>query len=445
MSLIHMLQSRCTSLLHHPGVRLYGSNIFWLALEKLVRILVGFSIGILVARALGPKEYGLLNYSLSVVSIFAFAAGLGLDSILVRELVKNPEKRDILLGTSGLLKLLGGGVGVLVCAGLAFFSPIEGRWLIFIIGCGQLFLGFQVLEFYFQAQVKGMYIAIVQMIAVVCCAMLRLYFVWNDYALEWFAGVEAFYSLLSGLGYWIFFRGSGLRILNLRWNLTEAGALLRYSWPIIVSGGISMVYIRCDQIMIVGLLSEADNGQYAVAQRLLELIYIGGIICANSLFPSMVGTRHTSLLRYRKRIMLLIAAMFYASLLFFLPLSWGGHFFIDFFYGAQYALAGELFGLFCWKLLIVMPGFVLSNIYLAENLQGTVLRCSCLSAILYIPLAWWLLSLYGVWGAVWASIAISLFQLFVFPLMFRGGRFVLGIFWDGVCFGRDIRGWRLAK
>jgi len=63
--------------------------------------------GIYVARYLRPESYGLLNYSLSFVSIFSAFSTLGLDQIIVRELAKGPGRKDELLGTGFILKVVG--------------------------------------------------------------------------------------------------------------------------------------------------------------------------------------------------------------------------------------------------------------------------------------------------------------------------------------------------
>ena len=58
-------------------------------------------------RYLGPANFGLLSYAISFAGIFAAISTLGLDSIIVRELVNNPAKRDELLGSTFYLKLFG--------------------------------------------------------------------------------------------------------------------------------------------------------------------------------------------------------------------------------------------------------------------------------------------------------------------------------------------------
>ncbi len=70
-------------------------------------MLIRFFIGVWIARYLGPERFGLLSYAQSFVSLFSAFATLGLDGIVVRELVKHPEKEGELLGIAFVLKLVG--------------------------------------------------------------------------------------------------------------------------------------------------------------------------------------------------------------------------------------------------------------------------------------------------------------------------------------------------
>src|SRR5882672_4746055 len=87
--------------------RKYIENAFWLIFEKGFSLFVGLVVAISVARYLKPEGYGLLNYTLSFVSIFSAFSTLGVDQIIVRELAKDPTKKDQLLGTGFIIKVAG--------------------------------------------------------------------------------------------------------------------------------------------------------------------------------------------------------------------------------------------------------------------------------------------------------------------------------------------------
>ena len=70
-------------------------------------MLASLLVGIWVARYLGPKEFGVFNYASSFMAFFSVLTTLGLDGIVVRELVKDSNKSNTILGSSFGLKLLG--------------------------------------------------------------------------------------------------------------------------------------------------------------------------------------------------------------------------------------------------------------------------------------------------------------------------------------------------
>jgi len=92
---------------NHSGFRKYFANTSWLITERVLRMTVALLVGVYVARYLGPERFGLLSYSHSFVGLFLALATLGIESILIRELVKRPANRNELLGTAFGLKIFG--------------------------------------------------------------------------------------------------------------------------------------------------------------------------------------------------------------------------------------------------------------------------------------------------------------------------------------------------
>ena len=56
--MINTLKTHVTHILSHKGLKLYGANMSWLFLDKFIRMLLGFSVGVYVARKLGPGQFG---------------------------------------------------------------------------------------------------------------------------------------------------------------------------------------------------------------------------------------------------------------------------------------------------------------------------------------------------------------------------------------------------
>ena len=69
------------------GLRQIFSNTFWIVLERAIRLGVGFFVAIWVARYLGPSHYGVLSFGLAWVALFSAFGQLGLENIVVRDVV----------------------------------------------------------------------------------------------------------------------------------------------------------------------------------------------------------------------------------------------------------------------------------------------------------------------------------------------------------------------
>ena len=90
----------------HKGFIRYFKNTSWLFFEKFLRMAVGITVTVWIARYLGPEKFGLFSYAQAFVILFSSIAALGLDSIVVRELVKDERKRDFIIATAFYLKFV---------------------------------------------------------------------------------------------------------------------------------------------------------------------------------------------------------------------------------------------------------------------------------------------------------------------------------------------------
>ena len=146
--MIQNLTSKIQNLQQHSGFMKYFKNTSWLFAEKILRMFVGLFVGIWVARYLGPEQFGLFSYAQSFVGLFTAIATLGLDGIVIRELVKDESRRDELIGTAFWLKLIGAFGVLLVLAVAVNFTSNDSytNTLVFIIASATVFQAFNVVD-----------------------------------------------------------------------------------------------------------------------------------------------------------------------------------------------------------------------------------------------------------------------------------------------------------
>ena len=63
----------------------------WLAIDKIVRMFLNVFVGSWVARYLAPDRFGMLSFAMALIGIFSIVASLGLDGIVIRDIVKKED------------------------------------------------------------------------------------------------------------------------------------------------------------------------------------------------------------------------------------------------------------------------------------------------------------------------------------------------------------------
>src|SRR3989338_4509694 len=123
------------------GLRKYFTNTAWGFAGRISSMIVSFFVVVYVIRFLGPSQYGLLSYAVSFVGMFGILASLGIDSILYRDLVKYPEKRDQILGTAFYLKMAGAAASIIITLFASYFlgDDFYTSFIIFLIAAPLIF------------------------------------------------------------------------------------------------------------------------------------------------------------------------------------------------------------------------------------------------------------------------------------------------------------------
>src|ERR1017187_4370185 len=90
----HLPESLRTKMKIHLGLEAVIGNMGWLFVDKFIRLGAGLFVGAWIARYLGPEQFGLLNFSIAFAALVGIMANLGLDGIVVRDLVKSPSRQN---------------------------------------------------------------------------------------------------------------------------------------------------------------------------------------------------------------------------------------------------------------------------------------------------------------------------------------------------------------
>lgn len=393
-------------LLKHQGFVRYFKNTSWMMAEQFMRIIAGLFVGIWVARYLGPQQFGLFSFALAFTSIFGGIAKLGLDGIIVRELVNHPEKRDTYLGTAFWLKFLG---ALIVMGLMAAIVPFTGNdtttnVYIFIISGGLVFQSFEVVEFYFHSKVLAKTISICKLIQLTLSSMIKIYFVITEAELIWFVLVTTFDVLSLAISYLIAYRLKNTTFFYKHFDFGIAKQLLKDSWPLMFSSIVVMIYMRIDQMMIKEMLGEYDVGIYSAAVRLSEAFYFIPMLITASLFPAILNAKNQSQELYKQRLQRLYTFMVWFAFAVALPMTFLSNFLIFLLFGESYQEAGQVLMIHVWSAVFVFLGVPFSKYLLVENLTRVDFQRTSLGAVSNVLLNVLLIPVYGIVGAAMATL-----------------------------------------
>lgn len=442
MGLKLKLKLKINQLANHHGFMKYFKNISWLMGEKILRMCVGLFVGIWVARYLGPEQFGLLSYAQSFVFLFTAIATLGLDGIVVRELVNHPEKRDTLLGTAFGLKLIG---AIMILPLLAIGVQLTSNdsytnILVFIIASATIFQSFNVIDFYYQATVRSKYVALANAIALALSSVIKIGLILNEASLLAFAAMVVFDSMVLSLGLIYFYLNQSQfqdefnagqdvenrlaeRILKFKFTGTMAVELLKASWPLILSGLVVSIYMKIDQIMIKEMMDVEAVGQYAAAVRISEAWYFIPMVIASSLFPAIINAKKISKVLYYARIQNLYSTIVWITVVIAVPISLSSDWIISFLYGPEYSQAASVLTIYALGGIFVSLGVVSGKWYLVENLQVLAFWRTFHGLLINVLLNFLLIPKFGLIGAAFSTLVGQAVAAFIFDVFHKKTRF----------------------
>ena len=399
--------TKLKSLKNHEGFMKYFKNTSWLFGEKILRMFVGLFVGVWVARYLGPERFGLFSFAQSFVGLFTVIATLGLDGIVVRELVKDESPKNRLLGTAFYLQLMGA-FFVLLLLGIAISFTSNDTYtnaLIFIIASATIFQSFNVVDMYFQSKVMSKYIVYSNIISLLISTSIKVILILTEAPLIAFAFVILFDSFVLAVGYIYFFlKKSTFKIWELSFDKSTAIGLLKDSWPLILSGIVISIYMKIDQVMIKEMLGSEAVGQYAAAVRLSEAWYFIPMVIASSLFPAIVNAKKISEKLYYERLQKLYDLMVWMAIAIALPMTFLSDYVVNLLYGNQYNEAGSVLMIHIWAGVFVFLGVAFSKYLTIENLTKKMFYRTFIGSILNITLNYFLIKIYGITGAAIATL-----------------------------------------
>lgn len=418
-----LFRDRILKYISSHGFKRYFKNTSWMFFGQIISSAASFLVGVLIARYLGPDQYGLLSYILSFVGLFGFLSSLGIDSIIYRELVKDNNSKNKLLGTGFVLMIIGGVLAVFFTTIFSFFisGNINVRWLMFVFSLTYVLQSFGIISILFQSQVKAKYNSIAQIVTIILSSIIKLLFVYFGLDIRWFIYSYVIDSIIIAINYLILYKSNQSSIGKWKFDLALSKKILKNSWPLMFSVVAVVIYMKIDQVMIGSMMDTASVGIYAAAVKLSEAWYfIPSIICA-SIFPAIINAKGTDELLYKNRLNKLYGFLFWIAFLLAIFITFFADWIIWIFYGDKFLISAGILKVHIWAGISVFLGYAVSKYLIAENKNLILFFTTALGAIVNIALNFILIPKIGIVGAALATL-ISYFVATFSIVLFKTTR-----------------------
>lgn len=406
------------------------SNSLWMLLEQILRIFTGVFIGIYVARYLGPTDFGVLSYGMAI-SVFLIAiARLGMDSVLLRELVNvgaNKISQNNLLSTAFWL--------MVSCALVVYFVFLIGltqsneelliKNYLAIICASVLFTPFLSIDYFFQSQVRSKITAISKIVTMVLMSVLKIFLIMIEADLYYFV-ISAFLDyLLLGLSLFFSFSLNIKSFSSQYFNPELIKPLMKSSWLLIIASLAVVLNMRVDQVMIKEFMGFEQAGIYSAAVKFYESWAVFPNTLAISLLPAIIVLRKKNLVLYKEKLIILFRLVFWLSVIASCIISLFSEELVNLTFGAQYADASEVIGIVMWSSVFVALGSVSARYFTVENMEKKIFMRAVLTTFLNIILNLLLIPDFGLKGAAVSTLVCAIISGYILDWFDKDLKFLL--------------------
>jgi polysaccharide transporter, PST family len=395
-------------------------NVALLLGEKVLTAVIRFSVGIWVAKYLGPSEYGRLNYTIAFVLLFSPIASLGIGPIITRDLVKQPSAKARLLGTAAVMRLISSIIATMVTIGCLFlFHRSSDRPVLWITIAASSFLFqvFTVVEHYFEATAHQKSIVLARNIGLILGTIVTIAGLLFKLPSIVFIIAYTLQTIVSYLWLFFLYLRSDRDLHQWKFDFPTAIDLFQQSLPLFFTGVAVVIYLKIDQIMLGQMLDQRTVGIYTIAASLSEFWYFIPVAINSVLYPKIVKAKSSNSEEYQRVLQKyydLVAAIGYGVSILIAPFSYP---LIMATYGVGYLESAPILQVHILGCLFSFLGIAQGAWIVTEGLQRYSFYATASAAVINISLNLILIPQWEGLGAAIATLISYTFSGYLFYLI----------------------------
>lgn len=387
-------------------------NASWIIISKLLQSALSFVVGLFTARYLGPSNYGLINYAISVVTFALPIVQLGFNNVLVHELTGSPEKEGKLLGTSIALSFLSAVfcmIGVISFVAVTNDGNKEMVWIVAIYSINLILQVFDLLQYWFQAKLMSKYCSITSLAAYIAVTSYKVFLLITGKNVYWFAMSYTIDYFLIAVMLLVIYRKLGGQKLAVDIKLGKQ--LFSKSRYYIVPGLMVAIFSQTDKIMLNNMLGQTATGYYSAAVTIATIpafVYSAIIDSYRPIIFANQGNQE----QLEQSLRQLYSIVIYISLAQSVVMTVFAELIVGILYGEEFHEAVNALRIVVWFVTFSYFGSVRNIWMLAKGQQKYLWIINASGAALNVVLNMLLIPASGIVGASIASLATQMFSNF---------------------------------
>ncbi len=375
------------------------SNTFSLVAIRIAGILLGMATQAILARGLGVENFGFFTYGLAYLSVFLFAASLGLDTLLIREITRAPEETPSLIGSAMALKALASGAALLLAlTGLTLLPANSIRTLSTGLLLVTIFTTvFQTARSYFEASLRSHRLLDIELLTKT--TTLFLIGLILRFGGKLFPCLLVFVVMEYANATLVLRRFTKDSRLRPKAEPEKVRELLKKTWPLALQGILYVVYFRVDMLILEYYRGMTEVGYYGPAYAIMAGLLFLPEALSRSLFPRLTtevaqsGNPSISfLLRLLKYFATVAVPLVIAGSMLAGPI-------VDFLFGPSFSPAAMPLRYLFFGLGTVFFSYPMSLLLLAQGRQHLNLRIVAIMAVFNVAMNLIAIPRWGMMGA----------------------------------------------
>ncbi len=417
-----LCQAVTARLISNQGLVDIFRNFAWLSIDRVIQLVVGLWITAWMARYLGPEQFGIWNYAFAFVALIGAFSSLGLDTIVMRDVVQRPALKNQILGSAFVIKIISSVAALLLCVLLAHLLPLKNqlvKFMISVMGLSFLVQAFDVIDFYFKSQMRSQYVVFARNAAFLALALVKIGLILRGAPVGAFAWAFVLEAILAAILLIACYRARSGNLAEWKIERRVTFNLLKSGWPFFWAYISSILYLRIDQVMIGQLLGERSVGIYSVAMRIYDIPFSMLVLLTSATFPKIIELYDRDKELFFKRYAQVTTLYTIASLLLLAVFFCLGKTAISLLFGPAYLEAYPALLVLSFGLIFVYNGMLRSSYLSVSHNEKLILTTSLFSAALNIVLNYFLIRAYGIVGSAIATLVTHFVALFLSNYFFE--------------------------